>query len=453
MTSPTAEMPSRRTEAHTVVRIAAPLAAAALAEFIMFMVTKIVVGHVGYLELAAVGLASDLAHEVLVVLMGGLTVVGVLMAHAEGGARADEVGHALRQGLLVATAVGIPAMILVLYLDAVMVWTGQDPAIIELAIPFLQTVAWMVLPVLWFSVLRIFAATLYRGSYVTWITVAAVGLNYFLAVALVEGRFGFPSMGYVGAGWAIAIASWFMLIALVAAIWLTPSMRGYGVFRGRLRIDPKVCREIVRLGIPVCAIVAIEAGLFAAVSLMSGYIGAVELATYSVIIGWVGIPFVIAHGVAEAGMIRVAYGLGRGSRAAARQSGLLAITMGCVLISMLIVVPVGFPEAVVSVFLDPGDPGFAEVAALAHDLFLIAGLFQVFDGMQVIASYSLRGIRDTVVPVLLAAVGYWVLGIGGGALLAFRLDLGAIGLWWGLALGLFTTSVMLVARFHLLTRT
>ena len=453
MPSSAEHTPSQGREARAILRIAAPMAAASLAEFVMFLVTKAVVGHVGYLELAAVGLASDLAHEVLIVLMGGLTVVGVLMAHAEGSARSHEVGHALRQGLVVATVTGLPAIWLILNLDAVMVWTGQDPIVIALAEPFLAPVAWMVMPVLWFSVLRTFAATLDRGSYVSVITVVAVAFNYFLAVGLVEGRFGLPAMGYIGAGWAMTIVAWAMLLAIVGAVWMSPALRGYGLFRGRLRIDPVVCAEIVRLGVPVCAIVAIEAGLFAAVSLLSGYIGAVELATYSVIIGWVGIPFVVAHGVAEAAMIRVAFGLGKGSRAAARQAGLLSMMMGGLVIASLIIVPVGFPEAVVSIFLDTADPGFGDVAALAHDLFLIAGLFQVFDGLQVIAAYSLRGLRDTIVPVFIAGIGYWVLGIGGGAVLAFHFGEGAVGLWWGLALGLFATATMLAFRFHLMTRT
>jgi len=445
-------MVPRGEEVRALVRIAAPMSIAFLAEFIMFMVTKIVVGHVGYLELAAVGLAGDLAHEVLVVLMGGLTVVGVLMAHADGGSRSDEVGHALRQGMIVSTIVGGVAIWLILQLDMVMVWTGQDPAVIALAGPFLVPVAWSVLPILWFSVLRTFVATLNHGVYVTVITIFAVAVNYGLATALVEGYAGLPEMGYLGAGWAMVVVAWVMFAVLVLAIWLTPALHGYGVFRGRLRFDPAVCGDIVRLGIPVCVIVAIEAGLFAAVSLLSGYIGAVELAVYSVIMGWVGIPWVIAHGFAEAGMIRVAFRLGTGRMDAARQAGLLSMIMGMIVVSLLIIIPVGFPEAIVDIFLSSDDPGFDAVASMAGDLFFVVGLFQIFDGLQVIASFALRGIRDTLVPVWLAGLGYWVLGIGGGALLAFEFGHGAVGLWWGLALGLFATATMLTFRFVLLTR-
>lgn len=443
---------TRRAELRAIRMIATPMAIAFLAEFIMFMVTKIVVGHVGYQELAAVGLAGDLAHEVLIILIGGLTVVGVLMAHAEGNDRSHEVGHALRQGLIVATIVGVVATWMILELDSVMIWTAQDPAIIALAQPYLSAIAWMVFPLLWFSVLRTFVAMRNLGAYVTVITIIAVGFNYFLATALVNGRFGLPNMGYVGAGWAMVIVTWTMFAALVAAIWSTSSLRGYGIFAGRLRYDPAVCAEISKLGLPVCIIVAIEAGLFAAVSLLSGYIGAIELAVYSVIIGWVGIPFVIAHGIAEASMIRVAFRVGTGRIDAARQAGLLSMGMGTIVIALLIVVPVGFPEMIVDIFLSRDDPGFEAVAALAGDLFLIAGLFQVFDGLQVIAAFSLRALRDTVIPVVLAGIGYWGLGIGGGALLAFEYGYGAVGLWWGLALGLFATAMMLLGRFLRLTR-
>ncbi len=145
--------------------------------------------------------------------------------------------------------------------------------------------------------------------------------------------------------------------------------------------------------------------------------------------------------------------LGTGDRdlAAARQAGLLGMAMGIAILSLLVVVPLGFPERIVRVFLEPGDPGFARVAALSVQLLVIAAIFQVFDGLQAIASRALRGIRDTVAPLWLAAFGYWALGIGGGCLLAFPLGMGAVGLWWGMAMGLIVTGSLLAWRFVRLT--
>ncbi len=189
-----------------------------------------------------------------------------------------------------------------------------------------------------------------------------------------------------------------------------------------------------------------------AVSILSGVLGAETLAAYEVLMGWIGIPFVIALGLAEATMVRVAFGVGRNSPAAARQAGLLGMTMGLAILALLVVVPLGLPELITRVFLDAGDPGFERISALVARLLVIAAIFQVFDGLQAIAARALRGIRDTVAPLWLAAFGYWVLGIGGGCLLAFPLEQGAAGLWWGLALGLIVTGSLLAWRFVRLTR-
>ncbi len=443
---------ARGAEAALLLKIAGPLIAAYMAEFARLVTTKIVVGRLGFEELAAVGLAGDLCFELLIVLMGLLSVVGVLVAQAEGAGRKSDAGNAARQGFIVATAVGIPATLLVWHMDKVMALAGQEPALILLAKPYLQPLAGTVLPVLWFAVLRTFVASLARTGAVMVIAVTAVGLNYLLALGLVEGAFGLPELGVAGAGWATTAVSWFMLVSLFVYAFKTPAFRGYGLFRGRLRIDVKVCGEILRLGIPVAGLVILEAGLFIAVSILSGVIGTVPLATYQVLMGWVGVAFVSAHGLADATMVRVAHGIGRGSPAGARQAGLLGMAMGFALLTAMVVIPLNLPDVLVRIYLSPDDPGFAAVAALTAELLIIVALFQVFDGLQVIAAMALRGLRDTVVPLWLAAFGYWVLGIGGGCLLAFVLEMGAVGLWWGMALGLIVTGSLLAWRFARLTK-
>ncbi len=160
--------PTRAAETALLLKIALPLMAAYLAEFAMFITTKVVVGRLGYHELAAVGLAGGLSFEVLIVLMGLLSIVGVLVAQAEGAGRRRDAGHAVRQGLIVATALGLPATVLVWNLAPLMALTGQDPRVVELAAPYLRGLAGFVLPVLWFSVLRSFVAALaaFKGALV-----------------------------------------------------------------------------------------------------------------------------------------------------------------------------------------------------------------------------------------------------------------------------------------------
>jgi MATE family multidrug resistance protein len=242
-----------------------------------------------------------------------------------------------------------------------------------------------------------------------------------------------------------------MFISLTLHIYHKPSLRGYGIFQSGWRLHVPTCKEILHLGIPVAGLTLLEAGLFAAVAILSGIISAKTLAAYEVVMAWVGIPFVIALGMAEATMIRVAHAVGRNQILDVRRAGHLGMTLGVVILTAMIIIPLGFADLIVRIFIHPADPGFAEVSRLATQFLMIAVIFQVFDGLQAIAARALRGIKDTIAPLWIAGFGYWVLGIGGGALLAFGYDLGGAGLWWGLAMGLTVTASLLCWRFNRFT--
>lgn len=444
-------MPGLKVDIHQFLNIAIPLGAAYLAEYAMFVTTKIVVGKLGYHHLAAVGIAGDLSFEVLVILMGLLSIVGVLAAQAEGAGNKSEVGKSVRQGMLVASMIGIPAMVLIWNLDLVFHATRQDPVVIELAIPYLQGLSGLVLPVLWFAVFRNFVAVLAQPLAVMVITLAAVFMNYLLTVWFVYGGFGLAAMGMFGAGLATTLVSWLMFFCLTLYIFRKPGLRGYGIFKSNWRFDWPICAEIMRLGIPVAALVFLEAGLFIATSILSGIISAKTLAAYAVVMSWVGIPFVIALGMAEATMVLVARAVGRKQIHAVRRAGYLGMTLGAGLLILMVIVPLGLADQIINIFISPADPGFVEVSKLATQFLMIAAIFQVFDGLQAIASRALRGLKDSVAPLLIAGFGYWILGIGGGSLLAFHYAFGGAGLWWGLAIGLSVTASLLCWRFNRLT--
>ncbi len=443
---------SAKQEGVRLLLIAGPLIAAYVAEFAMALTTKAIIGRLGYLELASVGLATDAALISQISASALLTVVGVLVAQADGAGRKADCGKAARQGFIIATLMGLPLTLLFIHLDTVLSWTGQDPEVISIMGPYLSTLAGSVLPFLWFFVLRSFVTSLAKTGAILVITLIAVLLNFLLCTGLVEGRFGLPEMGVAGAGLAKTIVTGFMFLALLLYAYRTETLRGYGLFMSRLQLDPALCGEIVRLGLPVAGISFLEGSLFAAVSIFSGQLGSVPLATYQVMIAWLGIAFMCARGLAEAGMVRVANGMGRRSLASARQAGLLTLAMGIGLLTLLAVVPLKFPAALVGLFLEASDPGFDAVLTLATQLLFLAACFQVFDGLQVMAALALRGMKDTIIPLLMAVIGYWLFGIIGGWILGFPLELGAFGLWLGMAAGLTITGSLLAIRFVLLTR-
>ena len=431
--------------------IAFPLSAAYLAEFSMFLTTKMVVGKLGYHSLAAVGIGGDLSFEILVVLMALLSVVGVLAAQSFGAGKKRDVGDSVRQGLFVATGLGIPAMAIIWNLDVALIVTNQDPIVIELAQGYLRGLSGAVLPVLWFAIFRNFVAVLSQTVSILLISVAAVILNYGLTVWFVYGGAGLEPLGLFGAGLATTIVSWFMFLALAFHVYRKPMFRGYGVFLEKWQLHWPLCREILWLGLPVAGLAFLEAGLFTVCAILSGVIGAKTLAAYQITTAWIGIPFVIAFGLAEATMIRVAHAIGRDNVADARRAGFLGMGLVCVITATLVVIPLLFSAEMIHIFISQEDPGYERVSTLATHFLQIAALFMIFDALQAAAARALRGMKDNFAPLWIAGFGYWILGIGGGSILAFYYGMGGAGLWWGLAAGLFVASCLLSLRFHLFT--
>ena len=443
--------PLAKVELRKLLPIALPLIAAYLAEYAMFVTTKLVVGSLGFKELAAVGLSGSMTFEMMVIMMGVISITGVLAAQAEGAGDKTTAGVAARQGVVVAIILSVPLVVVIWNIGDVFLLLGQDPEIAALAEPYARALAPVAPAALIFAALRDFVAALARTRSIMFITLAAVGLNWLIAEGLVHGRWGLPEMGLPGAGIATASVNWFMLILLVGYIYRTEALRGYGLFRSRLNVDLKVIAEFFRLGVPVAGLVAVEAGLFMAVGLLSGVIGPETLAAHQVLMGWIGIPFVIALAMAEASMVRVAFQIGRRDPAGAQLAGTVGIGLGAAVLTILIAAPLLMAETFTQIFISSDDPGFEDVSKIVIQLMMIAAIFQVFDGIQVIAARSLRGVKDTLAPLWIGAFGYWVIGIGAGWVLAFPLGYDGAGLWAGLALGIVTSACLLTLRFRVIT--
>ena len=435
-----------------ILRISGPLAAAYLAEIAMGITDMLFVGRLGSVELAAVGLASSVLFEILIVAIGVVSIVAVLAAEARGAGSSEGVRRAVRQGFLVALLLGVPGTIIGWNLGPALAMTGQDAQVAVFVDRYLQAATWAIIPYLLFVVLRSFVAALSRAGSIMVITVTAIGVNALLTYGLVFGKLGMPALGVAGAGWATTITIWMMFAALAIYTFTSRHFRDFRLYSAGLRIDGPVFKEIFRLGAPVAGISLMESGMFVAVSIIMGVLGASWLAANQIMFNVLGIGFVIALAVGEACGVRVAHGVGSGSPREVRMAAMMGVGLGTVIMVISASVLWLFPRQIVSLFLDVGDAGNADVVAYAVILAGIAAVFQLFDGLQAVAARALRGMKDTLVPMWIASVGYWVLGVVGGWVLCFPLGLGAVGLWWGLALGLVVTGVALLWRLMVRTR-
>ncbi len=443
--------PSRLLEVKALIVIALPLIFAYLADVLMIITAKMVVGRLGATELAAAGISTDLSYQMCIILMGFFSVVGVLVSEARGALNRERIVPELVRSMILAGLLGLIVTVVVLNLGSVMRALGQQSQVIELAGPYYTGFAFAMLPIVWFGVLRSFAAAMMKTGFVLAVTVVTVILNYILMQGLVHGSFGFAKMGIAGAGFAWAVSMWFKFLCLAVYTYIIVRRNRLPLHQGTIG-GPRAYGPLVRLGLPVAGIVAMESGLFAATSLLSGVMGTVELASYQIVMGWIAIPFVISLGISEAAMVRVAYFVGARDPAAARQAGNLGMVVGVGVPLLLVVVPLLAPGLISRVFLDPSDPNYAEIGSLVAGLLLIAAVFQVFDGLQAIASHALRGLKDAVVPLVIAGVGYWLIGLGSGYVFGFHFGWGALGLWGGVAIGLAFTGTLLAWRFELLAK-
>jgi multidrug resistance protein, MATE family len=435
-------------EARTLFAISLPLMAAYLAEMGMMITDMIIVGRLGSAELAAVGLTADWVYVLLLIGMGTVSIVGVLAAQSLGAGDRQGAADAVGQGMIAATVMSIPVMAAVWYLGPALALARQDPEIVRLITEYSRPLTLCVLPVLWFTVLRNYVAALARASIVMTITAVALLLNLALNYTLVYGKFGFPALGVAGAGIGTTIVNWIMFGALAGHLLLAGQFRD---FRPRLvpqAIDAVILRDIFRLGLPITAAQLLAGGMFTIAAVMVGILGADILAAQQIVYTVIYVALSMSIAVGDAVRVRVAYGVGSGSPAAAQRAASIGFFMAAVITAIASGALWLFPEWIVGIFLDTADPANAGVLLIAIGLSVYAGLFQLVDGVLIVMANALRGLRDTRSPMWIMLAGYWLVGLGTGTILCFPLGFGAEGLWWGLILGPVVANVLMLSRFR-----
>jgi multidrug resistance protein, MATE family len=324
---------------------------------------------------------------------------------------------------------------------------GQQPELLGQTTGYLQAIVWGYLPSLGFAVLKDFVSAISRPRAVIVITLCSVPLNILGNYVLMYGKFGFPELGLAGIGWSSAIVLWSMFLALSIYIRLSSSFVPYQIFQGFPKFKFPTILEIMRIGAPIGIILFVEGGLFTVTTFLIGQIGTVPLAAHQVALETAGVTFRVPLGIAFATTVRVGQLMGQNNPTGARFAGYVGIGLGTAFMTCMAILIGLFPQPIVALFLDEQDPANAPVVELTQTLLRVASMFQIVDGIQVIASGALRGIKDTRVPMWIGIFAYWGIGMTCGYWFGIRSGLGAIGLWWGLALGLAVAAIVLTWRF------
>ncbi|TAL01595.1 MAG: MATE family efflux transporter [Rhodospirillaceae bacterium] len=436
-------------EMRATLRLAAPIAAAQIAQIGMGTTDTVLLGGLGRDALAAGGLGAMLFFTILSLLQGMVSAVSILVAHARGAGDESRIAPALRAGVLVATCAALPLMAVLSQAETILRAVHEPAALAAAVSPYERILLWGTLPAMWMAVQRAYLAAMDRPQLIMTVTVTALIMNGFLNYGLMHGAFGLPNMGYVGSAMASAITLWCQMGATAVGMGRILALKRFRLWG---TVEWPLVRELLHLGWPIAITIGVETMLFFAGGLLMGIVGATALAAHQISLNVAALMFMVPLGIGQAANVRVGYHTGAGAHRAARRAALAAFTLGIMFAMVSASVMVGAPRRIALLFgLNLANPADAEVIALAARLLLIAAAFQLADGLQTIASGILRGLKDTRTPMILAAIGYWIFGFPTAWVLGLHFGFGAIGVWVGLAFSLVMAALMLVSRFWIMS--
>ncbi|HEX8574158.1 MAG TPA: MATE family efflux transporter [Allosphingosinicella sp.] len=449
MLQPSHERRLWRAEIGATAALAWPLILTNIAQALIHVTDVVLLGWAGPSTLAAGTLGVNVYFAFLIFGIGLVTASAPMIAK-ELGERSHsvrDVRRTVRQTMWAATALAIPVMAVLWNTRAILVAIGQGPQLAEAAQTFVRALQWGFLPYLWYLVLRSFISALEKPLWSFGIGLAAVIYNGIINYGLIFGYLGLPKLGLLGAGIGSASANLFMFGGMALVVLLHKRFRRYRLFGHFWRPDRSRFREVWRLGLPIAVTLALEITIFNAAVFLMGLIGEESIAAHAIAIQLAALSFMVPMGLSQAATVRVGLAYGRRDRAGVARAGWTAFALGTGFMTLTGLAMLAFPYPLVTLFLDPAVPANHGVIKLAVSFLVVAAFFQIFDGAQVVAAGMLRGVHDTRVPMIYAAIGYWAIGLATGVGLGFGLGWKGVGVWIGLASGLAAVAAMLLARW------
>ncbi|TFI58154.1 MATE family efflux transporter [Sphingomonas parva] len=441
--------PPWREEVRATVALAWPLILTNIAQALINATDVVLLGWAGPRTLAAGTLGVNIYYAFLIFGMGLVTAAAPMISRELGARRHSvrDVRRTVRQAMWAAIAIALPVWIILWNSGAILVAIGQDPVLAENAQRFVRALQWGLLPYLFYLVLRSFVSALERPIWSLIVGLAAVLFNGLANYALIFGKFGLPAFGLLGAGIGSAAANFLMFAGMALVVSVHPKFRRYRLFGRFWRPDRERFAQVWRLGLPIAVTLGLEITVFNAAVFLMGLIGAEAIAAHAIAIQIAALTFMVPMGLAQAVTVRVGLAYGRRDRAGIALAGWTAFGLGVGFMACTALVMLAMPERLVGFFLHESDPANARVIPLAVSFLFVAAIFQIVDGAQVVGAGMLRGLNDTKVPMIYAALGYWVIGISVSLALAFGLGWGGVGIWTGLATGLASVAVLMIGRW------
>jgi MATE family multidrug resistance protein len=424
-----------------LLRLALPIVVVQVGLMLMGVVDSIMVGRISAAALAGVALGNVFFYACAVFGMGTLLALDPIVAQAVGAQDDAAVTRALQRGLILAAVLTVPISLLLSTVRPALVLLGQPADVVPIASGYVWREIPGVLPFLAFTVLRQTLQALGRMRAIVVAIIAANVLNVVLNWVLIYGHWGAPAMGALGSAWSTTISRFVMALGLAVLAW-----RGLRPHLASLHpetLSTAPLGRMLALGAPIGAQMQLEFGVFGAIGLLMGRMGTVPVAAHQIALNLASLTFMVPLGVSAAGAVLVGRAVGREDAHEAGRAARTALGWGVGFMGLTALLFLLLPEPLARVYSSQ-----AGVVALAAALLPIAGVFQVFDGIQVVSIGALRGLGDTRTPFAMNLVGFWLIGLPVSLLLGFRTPLGPRGLWWGLVVGLVAVAAGLLVRLR-----
>lgn len=439
-------------ELRAIFLLAWPLVVAQVAQNALFTTDVIMMGWLGPEYLAAGTLATAFFTPFLLLGGGIVGAVAPLVAQALGARQIRQVRRTVRQGFWVCIVMATGLLPIIWNIRPILILTGQDPELALMAETYMQIALFVLYPGLGLFAMRSFLSALGSTRIILYVTVAGVLVNAVLNYILIFGNFGAPRLELRGAALATVIVNVLMFGLLLAYTLRHRRYKRFNILARFWRPDWLRFREIFRIGTPIGFTLMAEVGMFAIAAIFMGWLGTDELAAHAVALQCASFAFMVPLGLSMAATVRVGLTFGAQSREGVRRAGWTSMAIGvgfmCITATLFLTVPGVFTR----LFLDPANPENAVALTLATSYLLLAGLFQIVDGAQVVAAHVLRGLSDTKIPMVVALFGYWCVGMPIAWYLGNADRLAGIGIWTGLASGLAFVAIVLTTRFAMRER-
>lgn len=419
-------------------KLAFPVVMAELGWVSMSIVDTMMVGRLSAEAIGAVSVGSSLFLAVAIFGIGLLLGLDTLISQAFGAGKTDECNawlmHGLYLSLLLTPLLSLLMLIPIGLLDD---W-GTEPKVLDLTIPYLKTLTWSILPLLFYATFRRYLQAQSRVQSVMFALISANLVNAAANWLLVFGNLGFPAMGVAGAGWATFISRVYMAATLLGFI-LFRRKRPLSEHRRFLfRLETARISRLLGLGFPAATQITLEVGVFALATALASRLDSISLAAHQIALSAASFTFMVPLGVSAAGAVSVGQALGGKRPLKAAAAGWTALAMGLIFMSFATFAFVVTPRPIARIFTDQ-----TAVVSTGVSLLAIAAFFQIFDGFQVISTGLLRGMGDTRTPMITSLLCHWLIGLPVGYSLCFLLDWGVQGLWIGFCVGLILVAIWL----------